>query len=167
MKQIQTVFENESIVGIAKKPVEEMNAEEKAIYYMKRKQRILGNVSFIGELYLEKFLVIGIVRLITSSLLKKYLTEYSEWNNAAEKSNIRLFEDTLEGLLKFYEIIGQTVEEKESSTKTKEKEKEKKPSHAVANFEKLLKQINTNGSTENLSKFGDEDEVSLNDLFKM
>ena len=134
---------------------------------MKRKQRILGNVSFIGELFLEKFLVIGIVRLITTSLLKKYLNEYNEWSKAPEKSNQRLFEDTLEGLLKFYEIIGQAVEDKESSTKTKEKEKDKKPSHAVANFEKIIKQINAGTSTESLSKFGDEDEVSLNDLFKM
>jgi len=167
MKQIQTVFENETIVGIAKKPVEEMNAEEKSIYYMKRKQRILGNVSFIGELFLEKFLVIGIVRLITTSLLKKYLVEYDTWMKSGEKNSQRLFEDTLEGLLKFYEIIGQAVEEKESSTKTKEKEKEKKPSHAVANFEKIIKQINAGTPSENLSKFGEEDEVSLNDLFKI
>jgi len=167
MKQIQTVFENETIVGIAKKPVEEMNAEEKTIYYMKRKQRILGNVSFIGELFLERFLVIGIVRLITTSLLKKYLAEYDTWSKSAERSGQRLFEDTLEGLIKFYEIIGQAVEEKESSTKTKEKEKEKKPSHAVANFEKIIKQINAGTPSENLSKFGEDDEVSLNDLFKI
>ena len=163
MKQIQTVFEDESVANsLAKKPVEEMTAEEKTVYYLKRKQRILGNVSFIGELFLEKFIVIGIVRIITSSLLQKYLDEYNTYQKAVEKPSNISQEDTLEGLIKFYEIIGQAVEDKEGS-KASDKGK---GSSASANFQKVLTQINAGTPTESLPKLGNDD-VLLEDLFKM
>ena len=146
-----------------------MDADERSLYFFKKKQRILGNVSFIGELFLERFIVIGVVRLITNALLSKCLQEYDEYQKAAEKPKNKFYEDTLEGLLKFYEIIGKAVEEKEASRsegKGKEKEKNQKSSNVVANFQKVVKAINSGTPSESLPKLGD-DEASLEQLFKM
>jgi len=168
LKKIQTVFEEESYANLGfKKPVEEMAPEERSLFYFKKKQRILGNVSFIGELFLEKFIVIGVVRIITNSLLAKFLHEYDEYQKAEIKPQNKNYEDTLEGLLKFYEIIGKAVEDKETSkSEGKGKEKPQKPSNVVANFQKVLKAINSGTPSDVLPKLG-EDEASLEDLFKI
>jgi len=125
-------------------------------------------VSFIGELFLEKFLVIGVVRIITTSLITRFLTEYDEYHKAAEKPFIKSYEDTLEGLLKFYEIIGKAVEEKESKEgKGKEKDKSLKASNILANFQKALRAINAGVPSESVPKLGEDDKASLEDLFKI
>lgn len=164
MKQIQTVFEDDSHVSVGfKKPVEEMDKEEKSLYFTKKKQRILGNVSFIGELFLEKFLVIGIVRIITTSLLQRFLDEYNAYQKAVEKPTIRLYEDTLEGLLKFYEIIGKAVEEKEAAKPIDVA----KSNAAVGAFQKALAIAHsTTPTNEPVPRLSNE-EISLEGLFKM
>lgn len=170
LKKIQTVFEEESEAGLGfKKPFEELDADDKALFLIKKKQRILGNVSFIGELYLEKFIVIGVVRIISNTLLTRFLKEYNEYMKAEVKPKNKFYEDTLEGLLKFYEIIGRAVEEKESvktDGKGKEKESKTKGSNVVQNFQRVVQAINSGIPTENLPKLG-EDEASLDNLFKI
>ena len=145
-----------------KKPIEEMTSQEKAVYYNNQKKRTLGNVSFIGELFLERFIVINIVRIITSSLLQKYLDQYNTYQKAPEKSSNAPQEDTLEGLIKFYEIIGETVENRESTSMSRTD----KNSKVTAGFQKVLTQINAGLPTKSLSKLGD-DSILLEDLFKM
>ena len=157
------MFEDESgAKSLAKKPVEEMTAEEKTAYYSKRKQRVFGNVSFIGELFLEKFIVIGIVRIITSHLLEKYLEQYNAYQKAPGKLSDASQEETLEGLIKFYEIIGDAVENKESTNMSSTTEN----SRVAADFQNVLTQINVGLPTESLSKLGVEP-ILLDDLFKM
>ena len=44
MKKIQTVFEDEKNIEMAtKKNLEDMNAEEKSIFFAKKKQKIIGS----------------------------------------------------------------------------------------------------------------------------
>ncbi len=144
-----------------------MDKEEQERYYNKRKQKIFGNVNFIGELFLERFLVPGVVRIVTSSLLCRFIKEFYEYKKAEPKPINRNYEDTLEGLLKLYEIIGKVVEEREIAEASKKgKDKKPKVSNIVANFQKAIKAINANSYTEALSQFND-DETSLDGLFKM
>jgi hypothetical protein len=115
---------------------------------------------------LEKFIVIGVVRIITNSLLQKFLEELSQYQKAGEqKPTNKSHEDTLEGLLKFYELIGKTFEEKESG-KNLDKQKS---SAMVESFEQILLLAETDiplDDEDALPKFGN-DEISLEDLFKM
>lgn len=144
-----------------KKDFEKMDEEQKMLYLIKKKEKILGNMRFIGELFLEKLIVVGVVYIVTVSLLQKFLQEYHEYKSN-DAASLKLNEDSLEGLIKFYETIGAAVEEKENT-----KSKTKTDNAAIKTFQELLVQINNNEfSFKDLEEFKSQ-EVCLNDLFKM
>jgi len=126
-----------------------------------------SDVCFIGELFLEKFIVLGVVRIITNTLLQKFLDEYSQYQktNPANRPTNKSHEDTIEGLIKFYELIGKTFEDKEA---TKQPDRAKSTA-MVQNFENILlladSEIPFDGE-DSLPRLG-SDEISLDDLFKM
>jgi len=144
LKHIQTVFEEEH------KGVEE-GADSK-------NRRFFGNISFIGELFLEKFLPVAVVRIVTSSFLNKFICQYQDDNKEGERS----YEETLEGLIKFYDIIGKALEEKEASIK-----KNKKTGDVVANFKEALAKINSAVGVENAAELINDEEISTEKVFKM
>jgi len=164
IQKIQKVFEDESNILVKnKKKLEDMTREEKIDYFGKKKQKILGNVNFIAQLYIEKFFVLAIVRICTTSLLQKFLKEYSQYVRDPASVEFPTHEDNLEGLVKFYEQIGKIIEEKE---KAKEKPKsDKKEETAYEQFVKIFTQVN-NIKVENFPEFANE-EVSLDDFFKI
>jgi len=111
IQKIQKVYQNESIILVKnKKTLEDMTIEEKIDYFSKKKQNILGIVNFIARLYIEKFLVLAIVRICTTSLLQKFLKEYSQYIRGPASIDFLTHEDNLEGLVMFYEQIGKIIE---------------------------------------------------------
>jgi len=86
--KIQGVFEDEGQLKIkTAKSLEEMTIEEKELYYSKRKTRILGNVTFIGELIAMKFLAIKVMIYCMRILLTKYFTGLAEAPNTPSASS--------------------------------------------------------------------------------
>jgi hypothetical protein len=120
-------------------------------------------VCFIGELFLEKFIVIDIVRIIINNLLKKYIEQYDSYQKSDEKPFNRPHEDTFEGLLKFIEVIGKSFEEKE---KTKMPD-EKKSQAMVDSFAESLLWAHSELKIDEALPAFPIDHVSLPDLFKM
>lgn len=140
-----------------------MTKEELSEYYDRKKKKILGNVNFIGELVLEKFIVLDIVRIIFNSLINKYLEEYNNYQKSEVKPFNKSHEDNLEGLIKFIEIIGKTVEEKE---KTKMPD-EKKSHEMVTIFEDNLLFAHSELAVDEPLPPLPMDPISLPDLFKI
>ena len=116
ISKIQGVFEDEGQLKIkTAKSLDEMTTEEKELYYSKRKKRILGNVTFIGELIAMKFLATKVMTYSTRILLNKYFTGLAEATNtpsASSESNAASHEDHIEGLIQLYVIAGKTFEER-------------------------------------------------------
>ena len=76
------------------------------------------------------------------------------------------YEDTIEGLLKFYELIGKNFEDKENKTPVDEK----KSKEIVAEFQKSFVFANSDiplGPSHKFSIAGDNEALSLQDLFEM
>lgn len=131
--------------------------------YSKQKERLRGNIIFIGYLCTEKLIESDKIRTITNRLLEKYLEEYNIYQKAIEKPSHKAYEDTLESLVIFYSIVGQTLEENNKTRKIEEA----KSISMVDSFSSILqlaKLITHNHDP--LPKLSN-DEISVDDFFRM
>jgi len=113
IQKIQKVLQDETNILVKnKKKLEGMTREEKIDCCSKKKEKILEIVNFIAQLYIEKFFVLAIVRICTTSLLQKFLKEYSQYIRDPTSIEYPIHEDNLEVLVKFYEQIGKIIKKK-------------------------------------------------------
>lgn len=163
MKHINTVLEGKAYENSEiSRSVEEMRAKQESPNSQK-KQRVLGNLCFVGWLYIQKTFSSDSIHTITRSLLEEFLKEYSIYQKSKTESAYRYYEDTLEALLTLYAIIGQTFEEDE---KTHGIDEEKSKGFVII-FQGALELTNIITSTHDPKPKLSDDKVLLDDLFKM
>ncbi|CAK83876.1 unnamed protein product (macronuclear) [Paramecium tetraurelia] len=82
-----------------------LKQEEKIQFHMIRKRKIMGNVRFIGGLYLTSLLPIQALSSVLSELMGEYLIGYVPKEDTADES--------LEGLIELIDQIGQSFNQNE------------------------------------------------------
>lgn len=92
---------------------EKMDEQEKFEKYLKKKLRLMGNMSFIAELFLLKYLPLKVMRFITYNLVYQFTKHLLDENKVSEK--LKIEEEYLEALIKLFEASGQKVEEREKN----------------------------------------------------
>jgi hypothetical protein len=90
---------------------EEKNEETKFEKYLKMMDKLLGNISFISELFLLRFLPLKVMRFINYHLIQKFIENF--FNKESRKARYPIYEQYLEALIKLYEFAGSKIEEKE------------------------------------------------------
>ncbi|CAD8199678.1 unnamed protein product [Paramecium octaurelia] len=85
-----------------------LKPEEKIQFHMMRKKKIMGNVRFIGGLYLTSLLPIQALSSVLSELIGEYLIGYVPNGDTADES--------LEGLIELIDQIGQSFNQNERIT---------------------------------------------------
>jgi len=109
--------------------------------------------------------------MITNTLLQSFLEQYAKYKKTEndKKPTNKPYEDTLEGLIKLYDLIGEAYEEKEA----KKYPDTAKSAKMVESFSMCLDlaqaDFDPNEEEEAIPKFyeKEEDELSMDDLFKM
>ncbi|CAD8120244.1 unnamed protein product [Paramecium sonneborni] len=95
LNQVQQVFDERKN---KKEDLSHMKPEEREQYHLIRKQKIMGNVRFIGDLFLSKLLPI----LAVDSAIKELISDYvSQFQPNQENS-----EESIEGLIELLDQIG-------------------------------------------------------------
>lgn len=73
LANIQKVFEHQKVM---KEEIDEEDVEGNTELLRRRKRRVLGNIKFIGELYLVKLLPVQIINYVCGKLTINFLKEY-------------------------------------------------------------------------------------------
>lgn len=102
LQKIQDTFEgNVDVIIFMKtdaKSYDEMNEQEKKKFTLLKKKKILGNMNFIGELFLAKVIRQKIIDLINRQGFDTFLNDYQLYK-ILKRDEYMNFEDHLEGLL--------------------------------------------------------------------
>ena len=72
---------------------------------IKRKEKIFGNVKFIGDLFLVKVLPFKAIKICTASLINKYINE----------QNVDIKDELMEGLILLINQIGPKLDSNKKS----------------------------------------------------
>ncbi|CAK91084.1 unnamed protein product (macronuclear) [Paramecium tetraurelia] len=95
LNQVQQVFDERKN---KKEDLSHMKPEEREQYHLIRKQKIMGNVRFIGDLFLSKVLPILAVEYAIRELISDYVAQYLPNQENSEES--------IEGLIELLDQIG-------------------------------------------------------------
>ncbi|CAD8113486.1 unnamed protein product [Paramecium sonneborni] len=102
LNRVQKMFDSRKTIDL---DTTNLKQEEKIQYHIIRKKKIMGNVRFIGGLYLKSLLPIQALSYVLIELMGEYLISYIPNGDTADES--------LEGLIELIDQIGQSFNEKE------------------------------------------------------
>ncbi|CAD8190668.1 unnamed protein product [Paramecium pentaurelia] len=105
LNRVQKMFNSRKIMDY---DTSNLKPEEKIQFHMIRKRKIMGNVRFIGGLYLKSLLPIQALSSVLSELIGEYLIGYDPNGDTADES--------LEGLIELIDQIGQSFNQNERIT---------------------------------------------------
>ncbi|CAD8117332.1 unnamed protein product [Paramecium sonneborni] len=105
LNRVQKMFNSRKTIDL---DTSKLKPEEKIQYHMIRKRKIMGNVRFIGGLYLATLLPIQALSSVLSELIGEYLVGYVPNGDTADES--------LEGLIELIDQIGQSFNQNDRIT---------------------------------------------------
>jgi len=85
--------------------------------YLKKKNKLIGNISFIAELHLLNYLPLKVMRFITYNLVYHFSKNYVD--NTSKTKIFNTNEEYLEAVIKLFDYAGKKIEENENKKKFK------------------------------------------------
>lgn len=74
----------------------------------KKKKRLLGNVNFIGELFLAKVINKRIINICTGEMIAKFIQEFKEFK-ISNNQEFKNYPDNIEGIIILYDLVGKKI----------------------------------------------------------
>jgi hypothetical protein len=135
----------------------DFDANDYLIAYVKRKMKLLGNISFIAHLYNKSFLTLKVIKLVTFIMIQNVCENLYE-RNLEKNQEEQVY---LEALIKLFDCSGKTIEEQEDKKIKKNKVYDGRVSDFLGHVDGLLKNPPT-GPWKEESFYGDYPEAERN-----
>jgi hypothetical protein len=135
----------------------DFDANDYLIAYVKRKMKLLGNISFIAHLYNKGFLTLKVIKLVTFIMIQNVCENLYE-RNLEKNQEEQVY---LEALIKLFDSSGKTIEEQEDKKIKKNKVYDGRVSDFLGHVDGLIKTPPT-GPWKEESFYGDYPETERN-----